>query len=59
MLGFNMRAEWSKKYYNIENYVLEDYVVDQLKKYFKSDSKVVYKKSHRWKYAYSKKFERT
>ncbi len=51
----NMRAEWSKKYYNIENYVLEDYVVDQLKKYFKSDSKVVYKKSHRWKYAYSKK----
>ena len=51
----NMRAEWTKEYYNIENYVLEDYVVDQLKKSFKSDAKVVFKKSHRWKYAYSKK----
>lgn len=51
----NMRSEWSKEYYNIENYVLEDYVVDQVKKHFHSDSKAVYKKSHRWRYAYAKK----
>ena len=51
----NMRAEWTKEYYNIENYVLEDYVGDQLKKHFQSDAKVVFKKSHRWKYAYIKK----
>tara|TARA_Y100001935_G_C17234528_1_gene472234 strand:+ start:169 stop:1149 length:981 start_codon:yes stop_codon:yes gene_type:complete len=51
----NMRAEWSKENYNIEKYVLEDYVIDQLKKHFKSDAKSIYKKSHRWKYAYAKK----
>ena len=51
----NMRSEWSKEYYNIENYVLEDYVIDQIKKHFHSDAKAVYKKSHRWRYAYAKK----
>ena len=29
----NMRAEWTKEYYNIENYVLEDYVIDKMKKF--------------------------
>ena len=29
----NMRAEWTKEYYNIENYVLEDYVIDKIKKF--------------------------
>ncbi len=51
----NMRAEWTKEYYNIEDYVLEDYVIDKLKKTFQSDAKAVFKKSHRWKYAYAKK----
>jgi len=51
----NMRAEWTKEYYNIEKYVLEDYVIDKLKKAFQSDAKAVFKKSHRWKYAYTKK----
>ena len=51
----NMRAEWTKEYYNIENYVLEDYVIDKMKKFFGSSSKAIYKKSHRWRYAYSKK----
>tara|TARA_B100000965_G_scaffold59167_1_gene45244 strand:+ start:402 stop:1382 length:981 start_codon:yes stop_codon:yes gene_type:complete len=51
----NMRAEWTNKYYNIENYVLEDYTIDLIKKFFQSDSKPVFKKSHRWKYAYIKK----
>ena len=51
----NMRAEWTKEYYNIENYVLEDYVIDKMKKFFDSSSKAIFKKSHRWRYAYSKK----
>jgi renalase len=50
----NMRAEWTKEYYNIENYVLEDYVIDKIKKFFGSSSKVIFKKSHRWRYAYCK-----
>ena len=50
----NMRSEWTKKYYNIEPYVLEDYVVDQIKKAFNSDAKATFKKSHRWRYAYAK-----
>ena len=51
----NMRSDWSKEYYNIENYVLEDYVINTVKKHFKSDAKAVYKRSHRWRYAYAKK----
>jgi len=50
----NMRSEWTHKYYSIEPYVLEDYVSDQIKKAFKSDAKVTFKKSHRWRYAYTK-----
>ena len=30
----NMRAEWTKEYYNIENYVLEDYVINKMKQSF-------------------------
>ena len=44
-----------QEYYHIENYVLEDYVINSLKKYFQSSAKVVFKKSHRWRYAYCKK----
>ena len=51
----NMRADWTKQYYNIENYVLEDYVVSQIKKAFQSNSDAIFKKSHRWKYSYTKK----
>ena len=51
----NMRADWTKQYYNIENYVLEDYVVSQIKKAFHSNADVVFKKSHRWKYSYTKR----
>ena len=51
----NMRADWTKQYYNIENYVLEDYVVSQIKKSFQSDADAIFKKSHRWKYSYTKK----
>ena len=29
---FNMRSEWTKKYYNIEPYILEDYVINEVKK---------------------------
>ena len=51
----NMRADWTKEYYNIENYVLEDYVVNQMKKSFQSKADAVFKKSHRWRYSYTKK----
>ena len=52
---FNMRSEWTNKYYNIEHYILEDYVVNKVKKIFKSDARATFKKSHRWKYANTKK----
>ena len=51
----NMRAEWTKEYYNIENYVLEDYVINKMKRSFQSDAGAVFKKSHRWRYSYTKK----
>ena len=51
---FNMRSEWTKKYYDIEPYVLEDYVINEVKKTFGSDAKATFKKSHRWKYANTK-----
>ena len=38
----NMRAEWTNKYYNIENYVLEDYTIDLIKRFFQSDAKPVF-----------------
>ncbi len=52
---FNMRSEWTKKYYNIEPYILEDYVINEVKKTFGSNAKATFKKSHRWKYAYTRK----
>ena len=52
---FNMRSEWTNKYYDIEPYVLEDHVVNEVKRIFQSDAKATFKKSHRWKYANTKK----
>ena len=35
--------------------MLEDYVVNQIKKSFQSNAEAVFKKSHRWRYSYTKK----
>ena len=51
---FNMRSEWTNKHYNIEPYVLEDYVMNEVKKVFQSNAKATFKKSHRWRYANTK-----
>ena len=51
---FNMRSEWTKKHYDIEPYILEDYVVNEVKKTFQSGAQATFKKSHRWKYAYTR-----
>ena len=52
---FNMRSDWTDKHYQIESYVLEDFVANEVKKIFDSDARPIFKKSHRWKYANTKK----